>query len=107
MKKLNLSFLLIGVLLFCCTTSRAQLNLPYTLAFSSDEPAQWADGIAQDGEGGTSKINGLSLLIYTASADHTTLYPGSTIVWHDNTYLGSSTGSYTGITSGPDINGNQ
>jgi Secretion system C-terminal sorting domain len=103
MKKLNLSFLLLSVLLFWCTASRAQVNLPYTLTFSSDDPANWTDGIAQDGDGGTSTINGLSLLIYTAAADHTTLYPGSTIVWHDNTYYASSTGSYTGITSGPDV----
>ncbi len=103
MKKLNLSFLLLSVLLFCSITSRAQVNLPYTLAFSSDDPAQWTDGIAQDGDGGTSKINGLNLLIYSAAADHTTLYPGSTIIWHDNSYYASSSGSYTGITSGPDI----
>jgi hypothetical protein len=103
MKNLNLSFLLSAFFLFLCTTSRAQVDLPYTLAFSSDDPAHWTDGTAQDGEGGTSTINGLSLQIYTAAADHTTLYPGSTIVWHDNIYLGSSNGSYTGITSGPDV----
>jgi len=103
MKNFNLSFLLSISLLFLCITSRAQVNLPYTLSFSSDDPAHWADGIAQDGDGGTSKINGLSLQIYTAAADHTTLYAGSTIVWHDNSYLASSTGSYTAITSGPDI----
>ena len=103
MIKLNLSFLLLSLLLFCCATSRAQVNLPYTLTFSSDDPTHWTDGIAQDGDGGTSKINGLSLLIYSAGADHTSLYPGSTIVWHDNSYYASSSGSYTGITSGPDV----
>ncbi|MEO8766499.1 MAG: T9SS type A sorting domain-containing protein [Ginsengibacter sp.] len=103
MKNLNLSFLLLSFFLFWCVTSQAQVNLPYSLTFSSDDPTDWTDGIAQDGEGGTSKINGLSLLIYTAAADHTTLYPGSTIVWHNNTYYASSTSSYTGITSGPDV----
>src|SRR5665213_3159978 len=103
MKKLYSPFLLLGIFVFQSITSHAQVSLPYTLAFSSDDVAHWTDGIAQDGDGGTSKINGLSVQIYTASADHTTLYPGSTIVWHDNTYYASSTGSYTGITSGPDV----
>ena len=103
MKKLHLSFLLISFFLLRCITPQAQVNLPYTLAFSSDDPAHWADGIAQDGDGGTSAINGLSLQIYTADADHTTLYPGSTIIWHDNSYFASSTSTYTGMTSGPDV----
>src|SRR5664279_4667198 len=103
MKNLNLSFLLSAFFLFLCITSRAQVNLPYTLNFSSDDPTHWTDGIAQDGEGGTAKINGLTLQVYTAAADHITLFPGSTIVWHDNIYFSSSAGGYTGITSGPDI----
>jgi hypothetical protein len=103
MKKIYLPFLSLSFFLFQCITSRAQVNLPYTLTFSSDDAASWADGIAQAGDGGTPAINGLGLQVYTAGADHTTLYPGSTIVWHDNSYFFSSTDGYTGITSGPDV----
>ncbi len=103
MKQFHLSRLLLCLFLFQGALSYAQVDLPYTLTFSSDDATNWTDGIAEDGQGGAADINGLDLQIYSASADHTTLFPGSTIIWHDNNYLGSSTPGYTGITSGPDV----
>jgi hypothetical protein len=79
----------------------AQVNLPYTLHFTSDNPVNWSDGIAQDGDGGTSNINGLDIQIYAADASFNKL-AGSTITWHDNNYFYSNTAGYTAITPGPD-----
>lgn len=103
MKQLCSSFLLLFLFILRTSSSHAQVDLPYTLTFTSDAAASWTDGIAEDGQGGAADINGLDLQIYTAAADHTTLFPGSTIIWHDNNYLYSSDPSYTGVTSGPDI----
>ncbi|MDP4284913.1 MAG: T9SS type A sorting domain-containing protein [Bacteroidota bacterium] len=108
MRKVYFAILLSGIFLFKTFNSEAQVNLPYTLNFTSNDPTNWADGIAQDGDGGTSNINGLDLQIYTAGSDHTTLYtfPGSiqsTIEWYDNSYYYSNSSTYTGITSGPSI----
>ncbi len=103
MKHYYLSPLLLCLFLFQALLSYAQVDLPYTLTFTADDAANWTDGIAEDGQGGAADINGLDLQVYTAATDHTTLYPGSVIIWHDNNYFSSSDPSYTGITSGPDI----
>ncbi|HSN07584.1 MAG TPA: T9SS type A sorting domain-containing protein [Hanamia sp.] len=108
MRKVYLAILLSGLLLFKTFNSEAQVALPYTLNFTSNDATNWADGIAQDGDGGTQNILGLDLQIYTAGTDHTTLYtfPGniqSTIEWYDNSYYYSNSSSYTGITSGPSV----
>src|SRR6476620_9800314 len=96
-RKLLLAF----ILLLAFQRSGAQVNLPYTLNFTTDNPANWSDGIAQDGDGGTSNINGLDIQIYAADASFNKLV-GSTILWHDNVYYGSGTAGYTAITPGPD-----
>ncbi len=83
--------------------SFSQVNLPYTLNFSSNDVANWADGIAQDGDGGTSKINGMTIRIYAAVQGTSTLYPASTMIWHNNGYYASNTPTYNGLTPGPDI----
>ncbi len=103
MKKLYHILLSFAIFLFTSIASHAQVSLPYTLTFTADDPTQWADGIAEDGDGGTSDISGLNLMIYTTDADHTSLYAGSTIIWHDNNYFFSGSSGYTGITSGPDM----
>ncbi len=108
MKKPSLIIVLSVFFIHTNFSALAQVNLPYTLNFTSNDPTNWADGIAQDGDGGTSDINGLTLQIYTAASDHTSLYsfPGSiqsTIEWNDNSYYASGSSSYTGITSGPSI----
>ena len=106
MKNIYTFIVLFCSMLISTIQSHAQTSLPYTLNFTSDDPTNWADGIAQDGDGGTSDILGLNLQIYTAGSDHTTLYKypdntQSTIEWHDNSYYYSNSSSYTGITSGP------
>jgi hypothetical protein len=108
MKKLYLILSVSVILLSQSFDSKAQVNLPYTLQFTANNPAQWADGIAEDGDGGTADINGLELQMYTAGTDHTSLFSfggnkQSTIEWYDNTYYFSSSASYTGITSGPSV----
>ncbi|HEY4148294.1 MAG TPA: hypothetical protein VGM41_05175, partial [Chitinophagaceae bacterium] len=83
--------------------SSGQATLPYTLDFTSDDPGAWGGGIAQDGTGGTQSIaGGLHIEIFAADASFH-LLSGSTIVWHDNSYLASADGGYTAITPGPDV----
>jgi hypothetical protein len=95
------NLLLAFILLLAFQRSGAQVNLPYTLNFTTDNPANWSDGIAQDGDGGTSNINGLDIQIYAADASFNKL-GGSTIVWHNNGYYYSNNSGYTAITPGPD-----
>ncbi|SHG02302.1 T9SS type A sorting domain-containing protein [Flavisolibacter ginsengisoli] len=95
------NLLLAFILLLAFQRSGAQVNLPYTLHFTTDNPANWSDGIAQDGDGGTSNINGLDIQIYAADASFNKL-GGSTIVWHNNGYYYSNNSGYTAITPGPD-----
>ncbi|MFN4315468.1 MAG: T9SS type A sorting domain-containing protein [Chitinophagaceae bacterium] len=96
------------LLFFSCFTFFAvgkafsQVNLPYTLSFTSNDAANWADGIANDGDGGTSDINGLDIEIFAANSGFT-LLSGATMTWHDNNYFASNESGYTGITPGPDV----
>ena len=108
MKKLYLHLVIGGFLLSFGFSLKGQVNLPYTLHFTTNDAVNWTDGIAQDGDGGTSDINGLTLQIYTAGTDHLSLYTfadskPSTIEWYDNSYYYSNSSSYTGITSGPSV----
>jgi hypothetical protein len=107
MKKIYYSFVFLfaGMLIYC-NHSNAQTDVSYTLNFIADDAGNWADGIAQDGDGGATDIPGFTLQIYTAGPDHTTLYKyadntASTIEWWDNSYYFSTDDSYSGITSGP------
>ena len=102
MKILSSIFLFICCSILGATQSFAQVNLPYTLSFTSNDATAWSDGIASDGDGGTSNINGLDIEIFAASSGFT-LLPGATMIWHDNDYFASNDGGYTGITPGPDI----
>lgn len=79
----------------------AQVNLPHTLVFQNND-ANWSDGIAEDGDGGSGNINGLNIQIY-AAGETFSLFPGSTMRWHDNNYFFSNDPAYHGITPGPDI----
>lgn len=100
-KHYSVAFILLFILTFSVKTF-SQVNLPYTLHFDSNDPTDWADGIATDGDGGTDDINGLTIEIFAATSSFT-LLPASTIVWHDNSYFASGDGAYTGITPGPDV----
>ncbi|CAN5379155.1 hypothetical protein BH11BAC3_BH11BAC3_02070 [soil metagenome] len=103
MKKLYFASLLYGICMLMTISSHAQVSLPHTLTFTAVDPTHWSDGIAEDGDGGSADISGLNIMIYTAGMDHTSLYAGSNIVWHDNNYLYSGSAGYTAITSGPDV----
>ncbi len=95
-------YLFLPALLFTVLV-HAQVPLPVTLDFSTDAPVAWSDGIAQDGDGGSSKISGLDISIFAADAVNFNVYTGSTIIWHDNNYYYSGDAAYTGITPGPDV----
>ena len=101
MKKILFGFAFLLNAVFYFSEIKAQVNLPYTLTFTSNAPGWSTTGIAHDGEGGTANINGLDIQIYTTLANFS-FAPGSTIVWYDNGYFYSANSSYTGITSGPD-----
>jgi hypothetical protein len=109
MKKRYSTLVLVFFFLFQCPYVKAQVNLPYTLHFTSNgADNRWTDGIAEDGDGGTNDIIGLQIQIYTAGTDHTSLYTfsdneQSVIEWYDNNYYYSGDASYTGITSGPSL----
>ncbi|HLG40395.1 MAG TPA: hypothetical protein VI461_12035, partial [Chitinophagaceae bacterium] len=102
MKKIYSGILITFFLASFHTQVLAQVNLPYTLQFNSNDASNWSDGIAQDGDGGTQNINGLDIQIFAANTSFGVL-TGSTMTWHNNTYLGSADGSYTALTPGPDV----
>src|SRR5690606_17947714 len=80
----------------------AQVPLPVTLNFTSNSTAAWSDGIAQDGDGGSSKISGLDIEIFAADASFNKL-AGSIITWKNNTYYYSGDNTFNAITVGPDM----
>lgn len=83
-----------------CTQLSAQVNLPATLTFTNNATALWSDGVAEDGDGGSSNINGITLQIYATTATFTPL-PGATMMWQDSTYF-TGPNNFNGITPGPD-----
>jgi hypothetical protein len=98
--------IILSAFIFCATLSStgfAQVNLPYTLSFTTTGSTWATTGMATSGTGGTSSINGLTVEIYAANASFN-LLPGSTMEWDNNvTYFGSGDPSYTAITPGPDV----
>lgn len=103
MKKIYYRSLIPFLLVCLAINAVAQVNLPYTLQYSSNDAAAWSDGIAEDGDGGTQNINGLTMQIFAADASSFNVFAGSTMTWHDNNYLGSGDADYTALTPGPDI----
>lgn len=83
-----------------CAQLNAQVNLPATLTFTNNATALWSDGVAEDGDGGSSNINGITLQIYATTAAFTPL-SGATMMWQDATYF-TGPNNFTGITPGPD-----
>ena len=73
-----------------------QVNLPYTLNFTANDAANWADGIAPDGDGGIANINGIDFQIYASNTGSFSLLPGATMLWHNNSYYLSGTPAFTG-----------
>jgi hypothetical protein len=74
-----------------------------TLTFTQEDVVNWSDGIAEDGDGGSVNINGITLQIYEgANRTSNTQFTGSTMIWRNATWFASQNG-FTGITAGPDI----
>jgi hypothetical protein len=86
--------------LMCTQQLNAQVNLPATLTFTNNATALWSDGVAEDGDGGSSNINGITLQIFAATAGFSPL-AGATMMWQDQTYF-TGPSNFTGITPGPD-----
>lgn len=86
-----------------CTQQQlnAQVNLPATLTFTSNATAQWSDGVAEDGDGGSSNINGITLQMFAATAAFSPL-SGATMMWQNQAYF-ISVNNFNGITPGPDL----
>ena len=86
---------------FLSFTGYTQVNLPYTLHFTSGS-ANWSNGIVRDGDGGTQNINGLDVEVFSSNGNFRDLQPVGTMTWHDNNYFMSGHTDYHGITPGPD-----
>jgi hypothetical protein len=90
----------LSLCVLACAQLNAQVNLPATLTFTNNATALWSDGIAEDGDGGSSNINGITLQIFAATAAFSPL-SGATMMWQDQAYF-SSVNNFNGITPGPD-----
>ncbi len=91
------------MLMLAAGNLQAQVNLPASINFSFNDPVKWSDGIAEDGDGGSSNINGITMQIFPATASFAVL-PNATMVWHNATYYTSPpSDNFTGITPGPDV----
>lgn len=86
--------------LFSSANLNAQVNLPATLTFTNNATALWSDGVAEDGDGGSSDINGITLQIFATTSAFLPL-SGATMMWQNATYFASSN-NFDGITPGPD-----
>jgi hypothetical protein len=66
-----------------------------TLTFASDAGNLWNDGIAMDGEGGSTNISGLSIQIYNVDASLNNI---NKMEWYSNVDLATNNG-FNGITT--------
>lgn len=65
------------------------------ISFKNNDATQWADGIAQDGDGGSADIAGITLQLYATTTAYTPLL--STIEWNDNDWYYSGDATFNGI----------
>jgi len=80
---------LLGILLLILTCGlNAQVNLPYTLNFTSNQSI--SGNIIWDGQGGTADINGLNIKIY--ATDFNAPLTNYNMVWGDAAYWDLETG---------------
>ncbi|MBQ0820841.1 Ig-like domain-containing protein [Microvirga sp. HBU67558] len=68
-----------------------------TLNFSSNDPAHWSDGVAEDGEGGAINLFGANIQIGLLANPYGTSL-GVPIEWYDSANLATGTG-FTGLTT--------
>ncbi|NEU07291.1 hypothetical protein GZH53_03100, partial [Flavihumibacter sp. R14] len=77
-------------------------DLPYTLSYTADDNINWADGIAQDGEGGTKDINEYTIEIFGADKQDFNKLPGTTMMWKEGVFFGLANNElFKGLTVGP------
>ncbi|WP_221031769.1 beta strand repeat-containing protein [Actomonas aquatica] len=68
-----------------------------TLSFTRNGTDISGDDIASDGEGGSNPISDIDIQIFLISDTNGTL--DTPLSWHDNTFLGSTDASFTGLTN--------
>ncbi|WP_017259863.1 T9SS type A sorting domain-containing protein [Pedobacter arcticus] len=91
----KLSKLLFAVLITSYTVTFAQTTT--VLNFGNNEAIKWDDGVAEDGDGGSSDIAGITLQVYNIT-DNSGTKLVSKIKWYNNTDLSSSAPTYNAIT---------
>lgn len=69
---------------------------PISLNFTSDGGGAWTDGIAEDGEGGSTNIPWITMQVLNITDVAGTNF--GTISWEDNSFMFSSDNSYSGLT---------
>ncbi|SDL38070.1 gliding motility-associated C-terminal domain-containing protein [Pedobacter sp. ok626] len=84
-------------LFLCLTIFKIQAQTPIVLTFNSNDATNWADGIAQDGEGGSTNIPGLSLQIFNIT-DISGAKLNFPMEWKNDIQL-SGTDGFTGLTT--------
>lgn len=73
-----------------------------TITFSQDDVSNWSDGIAEDGDGGSLNISGVTLQMYEgANRTSNTQFANSTMIWRNAAWFASS--NFNGITAGPEL----
>ncbi len=72
------------------------LAAPISLNYTSDGGGAWADGIAEDGEGGSTNIPWITMQVLNITDVAGTNF--GTISWEDNNFMFSSDNSYSGLT---------
>ena len=73
------------------------LSTSPTLTFTQNSSDITGDNIASDGEGGSQSISDIDIQIYNISNTSGTL--SSPLTWQNNSFLSSSSGSYTALTN--------
>jgi gliding motility-associated-like protein len=73
------------------------LSTSPTLTFTSNAASITGDDIATDGEGGSQTISDINIQVYNISNTSGTLL--SALSWQSNSFLGSNSGAYSGLTN--------
>ena len=82
--------------LFIGLSAVPALAAPTTLTFTSGGGGAWSDGIAEDGEGGSANIAGITIQIL--SITNTSGTNLGSISWQDNIFLNSNDSGYSALT---------
>lgn len=91
----NYIFFLAAFSFFKFSTAQTLSTTP-TVTFTNNTGIS-TDDIASDGEGGSQAISDIDIQVYNISNSNGTLLPA--LSWQNNSFMGSSNASYTGITN--------